>query len=53
MGEAVVREKLEQTYARVLSNANPSYAVRGGGRDILLDSNGTMCGVTNEEILAA
>ena len=53
MSEAIVREKLAQSYARVLSNANPPYAVRGGVHDVLVASGGTMCAVANDEILAA
>jgi cysteate synthase len=53
MSEAIVREKLAQSYARVLSNANPPYAVRGGVHDVLVASGGTMCAVANDEIVAA
>lgn len=53
MPEAIMREKLAQSYARVLSNANPPYAVRGGVHDVLVASGGTMCAVANDEIIAA
>ena len=51
--EALLREQLAQTRASVLSNANPPYSVSGGVYDTLMASNGTMCAVTNDEIIKA
>ncbi|MDH5675359.1 MAG: cysteate synthase [Myxococcales bacterium] len=48
MDGAEVRRRLAQTYTRVLANAAPPYAVRGGVRDVLGQSGGAMYAVDND-----
>jgi cysteate synthase len=48
-----VHERLSQTYASVLSNATPPYAVKGGVFDALSKTGGTIDSVTNDQIRLA
>jgi cysteate synthase len=43
----------EWPYAAVLSNRNPPYGVAGGLYDALVDTNGHVYGITNEEAISA
>jgi cysteate synthase len=53
LSEKDARERLAQVRARVLSNAQPPYAVRGGVYDTLTQSRGAMASVNNKQIDAA
>jgi cysteate synthase len=47
-----VLERVAKTYTHMLSNAKPPYSLRGGVRDLLLESNGDMYAVDNDEARA-
>ncbi|MCQ1536365.1 cysteate synthase [Methanosarcina sp. KYL-1] len=47
------KRQIEETYASVLTNRAPPYAVTGGLYDALVDTDGTMYAVTKEEALEA
>lgn len=53
MSQEDVRARLGQVMARVLSNATPPYAVRGGVYDCLSESHGQMIAVPNSAISRA
>ncbi|MDZ4847293.1 MAG: cysteate synthase [Chitinophagales bacterium] len=49
MDEAESKKKLSQIFADVLANRKPPYGIKGGLYDALIDSEGDMHTVTNEE----
>ena len=49
LDEQTARRLAGQINARVLSNRKPPYAIKGGLRDALLDTDGDVLAVTNEE----
>lgn len=49
MGPREAYEKLEQTYSRVLANADPPWSVAGGVREAVRSTDGDMVAVTNRE----
>lgn len=53
MGSEETYQRLQQTYSKVLANANPPYGVVGGVYDCLQDTGGDMVAVANEEAISA
>jgi len=53
MDDDVARHLIQQTTAHVLSNRKPPYSIAGGVYDALVNTNGIMYSVTNEEAKAA
>ena len=53
LDERVAREQIRELHAAVLSNRHPPYAIQGGVRDALTESDGRMYSVTNREALEA
>ncbi len=47
------KQQIAETYASVLTNRAPPYAVNGGLYDALTDTAGTMYGITREEAMEA
>lgn len=53
MSDEEAHFRISKIAAKVLSNATPPYSVAGGVYDVLKQSNGDMCQVSNEEVLQA
>jgi cysteate synthase len=47
------KKQIEETYASVLTNRTPSYSIKGGLYDALVDTDGVMYAITREEALEA
>lgn len=53
LNEDESKKELEKVYAKVLSNRNPPYSIKGGVYDAMSDAGGDMYEVTNKEALMA
>ena len=49
LSEVEAKEQIRQVSAKVLTNRNPAYSIAGGLYEALVDTQGEMHGVTNEE----
>jgi cysteate synthase len=53
LSESDARRQISQIGAQVLANRIPPYAIQGGLYDALVESQGTVSGITNQEAAAA
>jgi cysteate synthase len=53
VSEVLAKERIAQVYAQVLTNRKPAYSMSGGLYEALLDTNGEMYSVTNQELECA
>ena len=51
--EEEAKKRIDQIYAKVLSNRSPPYSIIGGDFDALSDTSGEMYAVSNDEALSA
>ncbi|MEO1374227.1 MAG: cysteate synthase [Cyanobacteria bacterium J06635_10] len=49
LNEIEAKKLINQAHAKVLTNRNPAYSIAGGVYEALVDTDGEMYGVTNEE----
>jgi cysteate synthase len=47
------KKQIAEMYTDILSNRSPPYGIKGGVYDALIDTDGDMYGVSNEEAIAA
>jgi len=53
INDELARMQVDEINAKVLSNRKPPYAIKGGLYDALIDTDGTVMAITNEEAEAA
>lgn len=53
LSPSFAKAKIRETLAKVLSNVNPPYSVRGGVYDSVVETEGQISAVANEEVLRA
>ena len=47
------KASIEEVYAKLLTNRKPPYSIKGGVYDVLMESEGKMLSVSNDEARAA